>query len=153
MERSKILLELESLKSEISKLNIRIDNLAKIVEHDNEDNDEFRTYEIKPNETMLNKFQYYLENVKKLKSGSIKNYSGELRKIKVKFLEFLGIDIPYEIYQIDDLNYLNKLLIKFKESGEFIELNKKAHHSLSAAFNNYIAFLEYNRTDFVIDEE
>ena len=152
MEKSKILVELKSLKSEISKLNNIIDNLEKMLEHDGENN-KFGTFEIKPNDTMLNKFQNYLENVKKLKSGSIKDYSGELRKIKVKFLEFLDIDIPCEIYQIDNLDYLNKLLIKFKENRDFIELNKKAHNSLSAAFNNYIAFLEYNRTDFVIDEE
>ena len=38
MEKSKILVELKSLKSEISKLNNIIDNLEKMLEHDGENN-------------------------------------------------------------------------------------------------------------------
>ena len=75
------------------------------------------------------------------------------KKIRLKFLEFLEVNIPYEIYEISNLDYLHKLQIMFKENGDFIELNLKSHHSLSAALNNYISFLEYTTTDFTLDED
>ena len=153
MEKKDIIIELKELNKQLKAIENRIEFLI------NEINKE-KTIESNPlfsnivkNEKNGVEFLNFLQNVKHLKEGSIKDYFGELRKIREKFLEFLNVSIPFEIYEIDDLSIIKKLITMFNNSGDFIQLNLKSHHSLSAAINNYEKFLEYHKTAFVLDED
>lgn len=155
MDKNLVNKEIDEIKKEVQKLLDRLYKLEKQIndEHIPVLNDIVDFSNIIPNSNLVQDFQKYLVDIKKLKDGSIKDYLGELRKIRVKFYEFLGINIPYEIYEIGDLKIIHKLQHLFKNNGDFIQINIKSHYSLSAAINNYTSFLEYNCTDFVLDED
>lgn len=152
MNKCEMLSEIKNLKRILLELNSRIDTLEKEVTiNDNKENEIFSN--IESNEKLLNGFINYLVNIKQLKDSTAKDYISELKKIRIKFKELMSIIIPYELYHIEDLHIINKLYELFKNNGDFIALNHKWHNSLSAAFNNYVSFLEHNRTAFVLDED
>ena len=155
MDKNIVIKEIDDVKIEIRKLMDRLDKLEKQinVELVESTNDTVDFSNVIPDPNLFLEFQKYLVKVKNLKEVSIKDYLGELRKIRVKFFEFLGINIPYEIYEIGDLKIIHQLQQLFKNNGDFIQTNIKSHYSLSAAINNYTSFLEYNCTDFILDED
>lgn len=157
MDKNRILNKLSDIKLMLDSIQNEILILEKELNSNNENsihNDKNINFDdIVPNYSLLSNFIEYLINIKHLKENSIRNYKGDLRNIKVKFKEFLSIDIPFEIYEIDDIKIISKLISLFKENKDFINLNLHLHHSLSAALNNYLSFLSYKSSDFIFDED
>ena len=156
MDKSKILNKLKDMELMLNSILNEISILEKELSNKNENNihnDERINFNgIVPNYSLLSNFIDYLINIKHLKENSIRNYKGDLKNIKVKFKEFLNIEIPFEIYEIDDTKIISKLISLFKQNKDFINLNLHLHHSLSAALNNYLSFLLYKSSDFIFDE-
>lgn len=156
MDKSKILNKLKDMELMLNSILKEISILEKELSNNNENNihndGSINFNDIVPNYSLLSDFIDYLINIKHLKENSIRNYKGDLKNIKVKFKEFLNIEIPFEIYEIDDTKIISKLISLFKQNQDFINLNLRLHHSFSAALNNYLSFLLYKSSDFIFDE-
>ena len=101
--------------------------------------------EVKTNSDNIDLFDYYLCEIKGLKPGTRDNYCKSLDDMRSLIYERLNIDIPVSFYNIDDDIIFNKIIELFNSDDDLVELNKKWHHTISAAYNNYYKFLLYKK--------
>ncbi len=97
---------------------------------------------IKTNEENENLFLFYLENNKDLAEHTIRSYIQSLRKMKDILFQYENIVMNTEIYFIDEISVLEQLIARFESNEKLKSINKVAHHSISAAYNNYLEFLK-----------
>jgi hypothetical protein len=104
-------------------------------------------------------FLYKFSRYKKLGKHTADGYFGALRTLKKKLENYEGYSISKQIYNISDVNILQKIKKIMKTNSKIVADNMKQHCIFSAAFNNYLEFIikHYNETElpnseFVIDE-
>ncbi len=47
----------------------------------------------------------------------------------------------FSFIELDDPILFNKLINKFEDSADLVAENRRRHHDISAAYNNYYSFL------------
>ncbi len=107
-------------------------------------------------------YHNFLTITKNLNEHTAQNYFGHLRGIKKRLEKYEGFVIPGEIYQITDIETLQKIKELMSSCKKLIEDNKTQHNAFTAAFNNYLYYVLnfYNSrnsnniisSDFVLDE-
>lgn len=93
------------------------------------------------NEYVLKEYYIrYLREVRELRETSIKHYLDAIRYIS-KFLVQKGVlkDSLYEIYDIEELDRIRQIVF---EDTEFISLDKRGHQMYSSGLNNYYRFAD-----------
>lgn len=120
----------KSLDEEISKLEKEIKE---------QKNKTFITLSVDKNNPKL--FQYYVVEVKKLKAGTFKDYCGALKNMREMLESTYGMSFNCSFVEIDDPIAFNKLIIKFEDAADLVAENRRRHHDISAAYNNYYKFL------------
>ena len=86
-------------------------------------------------------FQYYLVEVKKLKAGTFRDYCGALKNMKEMLEDTYGLAFNCSFVEIDDPIAFHKLIAKFEDAADLVAENRRRHHDISAAYNNYYSFL------------
>lgn len=97
-------------------------------------------------------FEKFLVDVKKLNKKSINNYYTSLKIVKKMIKNFLNVDLSAEIFEIRDQKYILKLASDLYENINFIEKNRKAHNTFTAALNNYIDFLKAQNSEVIFED-
>ena len=87
-------------------------------------------------------FSFYLMENCGLCDKTIFEYYRFLERAKDLLLEKENIVLNTEIYFIQDINIVAKLIKIWEANAELVEINKTAHYSYSAAYNNYYNFLK-----------
>ncbi len=85
-------------------------------------------------------FQHYIEDVRKLKSSTALHYIDALNNISRRLKE-AGF-VEEDIYEIRDLDSLNKVKEFLLNDNDFVAMNKRGNSMYSAGINNYIKFAE-----------
>ncbi len=105
-----------------------------------ERNQEFLSIKTNPQNKEL--FSFYLKENRGLCDKTRFDYFRFLEKAKDLFKEKENIVLNTEIYFIQDLEIVAKLISIWEANEELVEANKKSHYSFSAAYNNYYEFLK-----------
>ena len=82
----------------------------------------------------------YLKEVRKVSDSSVKHYDEAMRYIS-KYLVSHGL-INESVYEIQDINELEKIRTFLYNDPEFVALDKRGHQMYSAGLNNYFRFAD-----------
>lgn len=151
MKNENILKELNSLQEQAEKIVKKVEYLKKELGFNNKKSSDNNKKALK-DDSLKCKFEDYLRNVSKIKERSISNYINDLKRMRNFILEFIGVKLEKEIFEMDDALELKKILDKMLENKSFRELNKKCHHHFTASLNNYIDFLGFSNNSFDFDD-
>lgn len=127
---SKLKIDRKNLDEEISRLEKEIKE---------QKNKSFINLTVDKNNPKL--FQYYLVEVKKLKTGTFKDYCGALNNMKEMLESAYGLSFNCSFIEVDDPIAFNKLIVKFENAADLVAENRRRHHDISAAYNNFYKFL------------
>ncbi|MEW6609041.1 MAG: hypothetical protein AB1414_16615 [bacterium] len=94
-------------------------------------------------------FQDYIINVKGKKIVTAEKYIRSLEKMKDLIEQKYGAVITCDFLSINKPSEFKALIEKFESNLDLVLLNLKWHHILSAAYNNYLKYLEYCESDIL----
>lgn len=105
-----------------------------------EKNQEFINIKTAPANKEL--YSYYLMENKGLCERTVFSYYLSLEKAKKYLEQYAGVVLNTELYFINDIDAFSKIISVFEGNKKLVEINKKMHNSISAAYNNYLGFLK-----------
>ena len=129
--------KLAKLKQDKKKLDEEISGLEKEIKE--QKNKTVINFTVDKNNPKL--FHYYIVEVKKLSNGTFKDYCSALKNMKEMLEETYGLSYSCSFVEVDDPIAFNKLIAKFEDSADLVAENRRRHHDISAAYNNYYKFL------------
>ena len=129
--------KLAKLKQDKKKLDEEIAGLEKEIKE--QKNKSVINFTVDKNNPKL--FHYYIVEVKKLSNGTFKDYCSALKNMKEMLEETYGLSYSRSFVEVDDPIAFNKLIAKFEDSADLVAENRRRHHDISAAYNNYYKFL------------
>jgi len=151
-EMKKFAEELKKLKNDLLAIFQRMESLEKQLLSNEKEENIGDIANISLDISLKDKFVDYLYTIAKVQESSIVSYLKDLKRVRRMLLKYLNVDLPCEIFEIGDNNFLKKLTDVLFEKIEFIQYNKKHHYHYSAPLNNYLEFLSYNKNSFVFED-
>ena len=86
-------------------------------------------------------FKYYIVEVKKLKVATFSDYCSALKDMQEMLCNIYDYVFDFSFIVVDDPIFFNKMVAKFEDSAELVAENRRRHYDISAAYNNFYAFL------------
>ncbi len=87
---------------------------------------------------LMDYFTKYLKDIRKVSNTSVEHYKQALKYIS-RYLKEKGI-IKESIYEIQDVEEIEKIKLFLDGDAAFLELDKRGHQMYSAGLNNYYRF-------------
>lgn len=129
--------DLVSLKTKRAELDEKIKKLEK--EISSKKNNPFPNVKMDKNNEKL--FGYYMKESKNRDEKTFKRYCKTLEDMRTMIEDHYSISLDFKVVHVDDPIIFQKLIQMFENVADFVAENRRRHHDISAAYNNYYNFL------------
>lgn len=132
---------LVSLKKERAKLDDRIKQLEKEIA--SKKSNPFPNVRMDKNNKKL--FGYYMKESRNRDDKTFRRYCKTLEDMRMMIENHYSVSLDFEFVYVDDPIVFQKLIQMFENVSDLVAENRRRHHDISAAYNNYYNFLLIKR--------